>query len=449
VRRIGERAMTAVPHAYIRRSATGVSGGDLSRDFQTETVTALADHDPSMVVISSDWGKSASRQKRAKRTGFTELLEAVRDGRASAIYAYAADRLSRDTEAAIALLNACETARIPIITREGTFAPGDRSARLLFGVQAMTNEDYSSQASEKRHATVKAIRARNVAAGRPESEGLGVKPYGDLPGEDLQAVIDAFEATGSYNAATRLLNEQGVKPRRGAVWQSTSVIRIVKRWPYELSLPLPVRKHKGSRTIATHTFARLLVCPHDGATLTASNRADRKGPAVGYFCPIARVTKSHPRPGSVSEQYITAWAKETLSTVFFAQEHRVRLPDVADQVASLQARRRRTVQVYMDGNLDEASYHDHLTIIDADLERLEASQHVGLSFRMGLDWTMTPRDLNARLRELVYAIHLNDAMRVRGAVWLIEPTLPDPDNDEEVLSNPDAVPVTGGWWLAS
>lgn len=57
---------------------------------------------------------------------------------------------------------------------------------------------------------------------------------------------------------------------------------------------------------------------------------------------------------------------------------------------------------------------------------------------MGIDWSLPPRDLNAQLREILQVIRLNDAMRPIGAVWLREPTLPDPNDDESVLPNPDA-----------
>ena len=274
------------PHAYIRRSATGQSSGDVSREFQTSEVAKLAGDDADhLVVIDRDWGKSASRHKRSKREGLDELLLAIEAGDVSTLYAYAADRLSRDTETAMHLLNACERAKVPIVTKEGTFTPGDRSARLLFTVQAATNEDYSSQASEKRHASVAVTRKRieehestcpsDKVCGKPRLHRMGVLPFGAFDGEDVDAVIDAFMEAGSYQGAARLLIKRGVMSRKpnkhtgGPAWESTQVRRVILRERPDLA---PPTKQPRAKARTDHVFARLLLCPHDGSPLSAMIR---------------------------------------------------------------------------------------------------------------------------------------------------------------------------------
>jgi len=51
--------------------------------------------------------------------------------------------------------------------------------------------------------------------------------YGAWPGEDSAAVIAAYRETGSYAAAGRLLDKQGVRTRKGAPWQPQMVAWVV------------------------------------------------------------------------------------------------------------------------------------------------------------------------------------------------------------------------------
>ena len=52
--------------------------------------------------------------------------------------------------------------------------------------------------------------------------------YGGWPGEDPAAVVAAYRETGSYAAAGRLLDKQGVPTRKGAPWQPQTVAWIVE-----------------------------------------------------------------------------------------------------------------------------------------------------------------------------------------------------------------------------
>jgi hypothetical protein len=51
--------------------------------------------------------------------------------------------------------------------------------------------------------------------------------YGAWPGEDPAAVIAAYRETGSYAAAGRLLDKQGVPTRKGAPWQPSMVAWVI------------------------------------------------------------------------------------------------------------------------------------------------------------------------------------------------------------------------------
>lgn len=59
------------PVAYIRRSVSRAGDrGDVSRDYQTDAVRALANGDgPRLRIIDSDWGRSAGRKSAHLRAG--------------------------------------------------------------------------------------------------------------------------------------------------------------------------------------------------------------------------------------------------------------------------------------------------------------------------------------------------------------------------------------------
>src|SRR4249919_3264528 len=121
------------PVAYIRRSARSRDGGDVSKEFQTDTVRTLAGvYGPTLRIIDQDWGKSAATDKTDQRLAFLALLEAVEQGEVRALYAYSTDRLARSVEWAARLLNACRRAGTVIVTSEGRFEPDNAMTDQLF-----------------------------------------------------------------------------------------------------------------------------------------------------------------------------------------------------------------------------------------------------------------------------------------------------------------------------
>lgn len=392
----------ALPVAYIRRSARSrTDPGDISREFQIEKVRALAGEDVDrLVIVDQDWGKSASTDKTDTRLAFMQLLEDVEAGRVSALYAYSTDRLARSVEWAAKLLNYCRRARVPIVTSEGRFDPDNHMTDQLFYFQAMQNEGYSRQASQKRRATVAIQKARG--------DVLGQKPYGMLPGENAQVVVDAFREAGSYHGAVRLLIERGVLSRRGHLgqtWQASTVRRILQREAPEL---VPVRPAMGSRTVATQRFSRLLVCPHDGAILTTMPRRDAS-PAylcrAGHRSPRGR----HPSPWSVAETRILPWAKEEAAKVqrldvTWDEEAREASEAAIDRV---NAKRTRWLEMYAEGEIDKAERDRRLAAIEKERADLESIRRIkSFTLRQGIDWTAPPGVINARLRELWRSIRL-------------------------------------------
>jgi DNA invertase Pin-like site-specific DNA recombinase len=407
-----------LPVAYIRRSARSRSDpGDVSREFQVEKVRALAGADADRLqVIDADWGRSASTDKTDRRLAFLQLLDDVERGHVSALYAYSTDRLARSVEWAARLLNACRRARVPIITSEGRFEPDNAMTDQLFYFQAMQNEGYSRQASDKRRATVAIQKARGQVIGR--------KPYGALPGEDAGAVVQAFKDAGSYSGAVRLLNERGIKPRldyKGLGWAPPTIKRIVGREAPDL---VPVYTSPGARTLATQRFSRLLLCPVDGSFLTTQPRRETGNPS--YLCRIARFQPdgAHPRPWVVSESAVLPWAKQEAAKI-------QRLEATWDESArdaseakaeALDLKRMRWLEMYAEGDIDKATRDRKLAEVEAQRSNAETIRRVKtFTLRQGIDWDGPPSEVNARLRELWRGIELGADMRPVRADWIVTP----------------------------
>lgn len=390
------------PVAYIRRSARSrTDPGDISREFQVEKVRSLAGPDADqLVVIDQDWGRSASTDKTDQRLAFLRLLADVEAGEVSALYAYATDRLARSVEWAARLLNACRRAHVTIFTSEGRFEPDNYMTDQLFYFQAMQNEGYSRQASQKRRATVAIQKARG--------DVLGQKPYGSLPGEDAQAVVDAFREAGSYHGAVRLLIERGIPSRRahlGQTWQASTVRRVLLR---EAPGLVPIRTQSGSRTIATRIFSRLLVCPHDGTIMTTMGRSDA---SPAYLCREGHRAPrgTHPRPWVVAETRILPWAmaeadKVQRLDVTWDEQARSASEAAIDHV---NAKRFRWLEMYAEGAIDKADRDRRLAEVERERADLEAVRRIrSFTLRQGIDWTAPPGVINARLRELWRSIRL-------------------------------------------
>lgn len=386
------------PMAYIRRSTRSRSDpGDISREFQIETVRALAKDDNDLTILDRDWGKSAATDETDKRLDFLAMLEAVEQNTVSTIYAYSTDRLARSVQWSARLLDACEKAGTTIVTSEGRFAPHDDLARQMFQFQAITNENYSRQAKRKRLATVARQRARG--------DKLGAPFYGALPGESRDAVREAYQRTGSLSRAARELNRIGVQSRRGH-WSHSSVQRILAR--DGIVPPVGVR---GAKHHHPHTFARLLRC-HCGHLLTGSRRS---GGRSLYRCIRAETDGSHGRK-SITERVVLEWAVKEIGRLR-PPDDLVTVYDFDAEHQELMARQERITRAFVAGLMDEPAMLQHKTELDEAFMQLDRQ---GRAVRVPpFEWNHEPRDLNLALRALWEYVEMDDELRPVRAQWLL------------------------------
>lgn len=396
--------VSARPVAYIRRSARSRSDpGDLSREFQVDKVRQLAGVDgPTLEIIDQDWGRSAATEKTDQRLAFLALLERVERGEITALYAYATDRLARSVEWAARLLNACRRAGTVIVTSEGRFEPDNDMTDQLFYFQAMQNEGYSRQSKRKRDATVARLRARG--------EKLGPKFYGELPGENVQIILDTFEEAGSTHRTAYLLNQRHVPTRRGVAWTHSTVRQILVR--HGRAPKLGVR---GAKPRAPHRLYRLLRCDCGrvlSGVLTGGTGRNRR---TIYRCVNSTADPAH-GVKSVAEAKLMPWV--------MAEAERYSLPAAVEieersrRRDDLDAQRVHVTRLALVPGVDLETVEAQLAAIDrriAGLEDEAVVEEVG-----AIDWENTPpAELNLLLRAYWREIRLDRDMRPMAADWRI------------------------------
>jgi DNA invertase Pin-like site-specific DNA recombinase len=413
------------PTAYIRRSvASRADPGDVSREFQTEAVRALAGPDADRLhIIDADWGRSAATDKTDRRLAFLALLDSIEAGDVSTLYAYSTDRLARSVEWSARLLNACRRAGVPIVTREGRIAPGDAGSALLFNVLAAVNENALSGMEAKARATIGRRQARNVAAGREPNAGMGRKCYGP---ETTAAVLAAFDAAGSFLGAAKALTAAGVpsylggKPNPRANggtygWNVKTVSRIVRR-----ERPgMPKVGRQGAAPRARRLLSGLLVCGAPGCGQILSSMPRPGGRQIAYYCRKAHNDRAHPRPYVVSERFLLPWIR--------AEVERLRLPVDAVQLgleagaerADLDAQRERLALGYARGGLKQDTYEAEDAALAARLAELgDTEEAAAVSPIRPEEWdTWTPADLGSYIRAILRSVTLGPDMRPVSAVW--------------------------------
>lgn len=385
------------PVAYIRRSvARRGDPGDVSREFQTEKVRALANGDGAALrIIDGDWGKSAATDKVDQRLAFLSMLDAIERGDVSHVYAYSPDRLARSVEWSARLVNICRRAGVGITTTAGTVAPDDPAARAMFHMLAVMNETALDEMERKAKASVESrARRGDVLGQRPYGEVRTLKS-GDVVGKDENPalVVAAFREAGSYFGAARLLNERGVPARSGRQWYPRTVQRIVNR---EDRSTVPLGQRRGVRARGSLLFSNLLVC-HCGARM---GQTTSQYWAPKYRCPNGVADTDHPRPYMIAEPRLIDAMK--------AEAGRLRVPydDLAEvegdkaKRAALAAKSERWIEQYGEGLIDKATRDARLAQVAEAVKALDLAEAVR-AIPPTIDWeNATPAEINAVLRTI-------------------------------------------------
>ena len=383
----------------------------LSPEMQEAAIRRLAEaNGDSGVVILSDLDVSG-RKGRDRRRGWDELLRAVEDGEASAVYAYSLSRFARSVAQLAEFFELCERKRVKVRVERDHIDTSTATGKLVGNVLASLAQFEADVASERVKDAFAVKRAKD-----PTWLGPGNRPYGEEAGEDLGSVKAAFETAGSYDGAARMLYEQGVPTRlKGGIWYGTTVRDIVRReWP-DLVMPGVSRGSKaGTRSFR---LARLLECSECGTMLTGSYNVKRGW--VNYYCRKARVIP-HGRANVSESKVLPIVAEEALLADTRVRKVQKGNPGDEARLAKLASKRSRVIDAYADGVVDKAERDRRLAAIAEEEAMLSAVRWV---------WRLTfppdplkddPAKVNAWLRRLLVKarVDMRDAAAHGPSAWL-------------------------------
>ncbi len=411
--------------AYIRKSKINPNGHGLSWDVQEAQIRELAArHGDADLTLISDWGLSGAAPGSAfggtgrggRRKAWQDLLAMIIDGKVTVIYAHSLSRLARSTKELLTLGERCAEAGVVVrLAKEGTLDFTSAHGRLYLTVLA---------AVATFEAEVSAEKARDhIALRRGRGDHIGQPPYGFRlvdgrlepdPGQSIDIVLDAYRRGGSYHGAARILNLEDPRP---TPWSDTGVRRVVARSQGAEHRP----SKRGRPADAPALLARLLRCPC-GTLLTPSRstKSLRQGKTtyMAYNCWRARHDSTHPRHAKVQESALLPWIKAEAARLQSPVE-RVEAPAPDAQRDELVARRERVIQNFEDGMIGREERSTKVAALDAEIDRLTATETALVAVPAAVHWTWAPGAINEVLRALWDHVELDENLAPVRAEWTV------------------------------
>jgi hypothetical protein len=338
------------------------------------------------------------------------------------VFAFDQSRLTRSVQEWAALVELCRPnggrpgyVNVHLVnggTKDFASADGRMTAEILASIAAAERERAVERA-------VDSIARRRLAHDRLGPPAYGIvftRKDGEVIGaeDDPAAVVSCFAHAGSYNGAARLLNARGIPPKRGGVWRSLAVRRVIER---EAPGMIPPNGRPGARTVQHWLLAGLLRCPAPcGGILTASRRTGKK--AVVYRCQRAWTDPAHPRPASIAEARLLPWIMEEVAHLRVPGDV-LQLAERTGDRARLTEDRRRLGLAFARQAIDEPTWTAEDDAIRAQLDTLGAADRMA-EIPPAVDWTKPPEKVNAVLRALWQYVELGPDLRPIRAEWFDE-----------------------------
>jgi DNA invertase Pin-like site-specific DNA recombinase len=430
-------------YAYLRVSSEKQDTEDkVSIDEQRNDIEKLAAKDGEMIDVwlcdSKRFRAANGRMvepsgKRTDRPDFVRLIEDIRNGKCTKVYAWKLDRLGRTSPPIVMLRDAVLKAKIEIRLVIGAWDA--RTAELLGAVGGLELLDIQSRLSSGRHGR---FQKKGLAHGAPKwgyeiirdidgnSVGYHLTETGRaklldignriLSGESYYKIsCEVKRPDGGYwtdswvkNVATNAfyrgyvtLNNEIRKGTHEPVFDAETARRlkreVERRWVQDKSRP----RNKGT----IHLFAGLLRCGHCGGWMKVNIQSRGFKKYVGYLCGRRyRTQKDHP-PNYIMESVLVLRLREFL-------EHRdiTDLAKMFDGKPALPYRNERLIQLREHAaELEQAletvkAIPSAAKLIQADLERVRADIAVA-----DVEPDNGP--------EIDKAILLQDLQELQGAKW--------------------------------
>ncbi len=388
--------MTA--YGYIRKSVVHDPSRMLSPEMQEAAIRRLAaSNGDGDATILSDLDVSG-RKGRSRRPGWDELLRAVEDGEATAVYAYSLSRFARSVAQLAEFFELCDRRGVRVRVERDQIDTSTATGKLVGNVLASLAQFEADVASERVKDAFVAKRAKD-----PTWAGPGQKRYGTRSGEDLTVVLDAFRTAGSFDGAARLLNAGGIPSRvKGRHWSGTVVRGIVKvHAPDEVGPYVRRGAPAGRRAFR---LSQLITCSDCGGFFTGSH--DTRRGDVRYQCARSRVIP-HVR-GWVNESKLLPVVKAEAERAAIAVR-RLQVGSAEDEaaVAALGAKRSRILENYDDGLYDKATRDSRLAAVGDEESKLSSRRWIK---RIALPPDVAsddPARVNAYLRRLFARVEVD------------------------------------------
>ncbi len=208
--------------AYLRVSGKGqIEGDGFTRQLSAIKVYA-AKHNVKIMRVFREEGVSGTKELE-NRPALLDLMTALHSNGVKLVMVEKLDRLARDLMVQETIIGDLRKNGFDLVSvSEPDLLQDDPSRKLMRQIFGAISEYEKTMIVLK----LRGARMRQKAkTGRCE----GAKPYGTLPGE--AAVVERMKAlraegTGFDRIAAKL-NEDGVKPRRGARWHGLTVNKIL------------------------------------------------------------------------------------------------------------------------------------------------------------------------------------------------------------------------------
>jgi DNA invertase Pin-like site-specific DNA recombinase len=368
--------------AYIRKSRVIKGKPTASYEVQKDQIDQVAhprgDIAPDTLAYMSDWNRSGTDKNVHRRLQYQELLAMIRDNQVRTIYGYDISRLTRGMKTYVELVDLCRTHDVAVLLSVGgEMSLENPEDEFRWNVIAAQGAYEARKASQRQLALVEYRRKRG--------DQLGGRLWGDRPGEDVEILVAAFEAAGSINGASRILNarEHKVPTRNGIdAWHPTVVKGILNRLRPGL---IPPPTSRGRKPLGPYPFFALLQC-HCGAKMFG-RRGRHKG--VVY-----------------EARYACAQARN------FANHHRGR-HDVKE--SEIKAYQDRVETIFLSGRKPKEWYENEMTRTDSRLRQLEWASRV--THVPTIDWSAEVTSLNQALRAVFEYVELDEDLRPVRAAW--------------------------------